>query len=103
MQIERRAYYRIDKIQKKEDGFEYNLFFVPDGKKVGLASIQKATDKEGDIKKEDLAEKVEAKKKKQEEAAKKSKKGQNKDKKETQEGQEKPADTDVKKEAKDEA
>ena len=49
---------------------------MPDGKKVGLASIQKATDKEGDIKKEDLAEKIENKKKKQEEATKKSKKNQ---------------------------
>ena len=50
---------------------------VPDGKKVGLASIQKATDKKGDIHKKDLAEKVEEKKhkgekkKKKEEAPKK--------------------------------
>lgn len=37
---------------------------MPDGKKVGLASIKTATDKEGDIKKKDLAEKVEEKKNK---------------------------------------
>lgn len=36
-----------------------NLFFVPDGKKVGLAAITSAIDKKGDIKKKDLAEKVE--------------------------------------------
>jgi len=35
------------------------MILVPDGKKVGLASIKTATDKEGDIKKKDLAEKVE--------------------------------------------
>lgn len=55
IQIERRAYYRIDKVNKKQDGFEYNLILVPDGKKVGLASIKTVTDKEGDIKKKDLA------------------------------------------------
>jgi len=53
------------------DQFEYNLILVPDGKKVGLASIQKATDKLGDIVKKDLAEKVEEKKHKGEKKKKK--------------------------------
>lgn len=47
LQIERRAYYRIDQVLKREDGFEYNLILVPDGKKVGIASIKTVTDKEG--------------------------------------------------------
>ena len=47
LQIERRAYYRIDQVTKKEDTFEYNLILVPDGKKVGIASIKTVTDKEG--------------------------------------------------------
>ncbi len=42
-----------------------DLFFVPDGKKVGLATIQSGIDKNGDIKKKDLAEKVEDKKNKE--------------------------------------
>jgi hypothetical protein len=64
LQIERRAYYRIDKIAEKEGDLEINLILVPDGKKVGLASIKTATDKEGDIQKKDLAQKVEEKKSK---------------------------------------
>jgi len=40
------------------------LILVPDGKKVGLASIKTVTDKKGDITKKDLAEKVEDKKNK---------------------------------------
>jgi len=40
------------------------MIFVPDGKAVGLASIAKQTDKKGDIAKETLADKVEAKKQK---------------------------------------
>lgn len=43
---------------------DYELILVPDGKKVGLASIQKATDKKGDIVAKTLAEKVEEKKNK---------------------------------------
>lgn len=62
MQFERRAYYRVDKIAEKEGELEINLILVPDGKKVGLASIKTATDKEGDIQKKDLAQKVEEKK-----------------------------------------
>ena len=64
MQIERRAYYRIDKVAKHGENFEYILILVPDGKKVGLASIQKVTDKKGDIVTKTLAEKVEEKKNK---------------------------------------
>ncbi len=44
----------------------YTLFLVPDGKKVGLASIAKDTDKKGDIVKQDLAAKVESKTNKKE-------------------------------------
>jgi hypothetical protein len=62
IQIERRAYYRIDSVKKQGDEFEYNLILVPDGKKVGLASIKTVTDKKGDIQKQDLSEKVEEKK-----------------------------------------
>ena len=57
------------------DNFEYTLILVPDGKKVGIASIQKATDKEGDIVKKDLAEKVEDKKNKGAKKEKKPKEG----------------------------
>lgn len=53
------------------DEFEYELIFIPDGKKVGLSSIQKATDKKGEIHKKDLAEKVEEKKNKGEKKKKK--------------------------------
>ena len=55
MQFERRAYYRIDKVTKEGEDFKYTLFLVPDGKKVGLASITSNIDKKGDIKKKDLA------------------------------------------------
>ena len=47
---------------KEGDQLVYDLFFIPDGKKVGLASIQRVTDKKGDIEKRDLAQKVEEKK-----------------------------------------
>lgn len=56
---------------KNGDEFDYDLIFVPDGKKVGLSSIQKATDKKGEIHKRDLAEKVEEKKNKGEKKKKK--------------------------------
>lgn len=42
-----------------------DVFLVPDGKKVGLASLKTEIDKKGDIKKKDLAEKVEEKKNKE--------------------------------------
>ncbi len=64
IQIERRGYYRIDKVTKFGENLDYELILVPDGKKVGLASIQKATDKKGDIVTKTLAEKVEQKKNK---------------------------------------
>jgi hypothetical protein len=51
-------------VTKGGEHFEYDLILVPDGKKVGLASIQKATDKKGDIVAKTLAEKVEEKKNK---------------------------------------
>jgi hypothetical protein len=38
------------------------LILVPDGKKVGIASIKTHTDKNSDIKKIDLADKVDNKK-----------------------------------------
>ncbi len=53
---------------------EYDLFFVPDGKKVGLAAIKTAIDKQGDIKKKDLAQKVEEKKNKDSKKEKEKKK-----------------------------
>ena len=62
-------------MSKVGDNFEYTLILVPDGKKVGIASIQKATDKEGDIVKKDLAEKVEDKKNKGAKKEKKPKEG----------------------------
>eukprot|EP00178_Gracilaria_changii_P013083 TRINITY_DN3685_c0_g1_i3.p1 TRINITY_DN3685_c0_g1~~TRINITY_DN3685_c0_g1_i3.p1 ORF type:complete len:542 (-),score=71.69 TRINITY_DN3685_c0_g1_i3:16-1641(-) len=71
-QFERRGYYRIDKIAKNGEEFTYDMIFVPDGKAVGLSSIAKQTDKKGDIAKESLADKVEAKKNKD----KKKKKGE---------------------------
>jgi hypothetical protein len=72
-------------VEKKEGDFEYSLILVPDGKKVGIASIKTATDKEGDIKKKDLAQKVEEKKNKGE--AKKEKKNKKEEtKKEEEEG-----------------
>jgi len=64
LQIERRAYYRIDKVELIDNQPEFTLILVPDGKKVGLASIKTVTDKKGDIAKKDLAEKVEDKKNK---------------------------------------
>lgn len=54
---------------------KYNIFFVPDGKKVGLASVKTEIDKKGDIKKKDLAEKVEEKKNKETKKDKKKKEG----------------------------
>ena len=47
------------------------MIFVPDGKAVGLASIAKQTDKKGEIAKQSLADKVEAKKHKGEKKIKK--------------------------------
>lgn len=77
LQIERRAYYRIDSVKKVGQELIYTLILVPDGKKVGLASIKAVTDKQGDIQKKDLAEKVEEKKakgeKKKEKKAKETK------------------------------
>ena len=52
-----------------------DIFFVPDGKKVGLASVKTEIDKKGDIKKRDLAEKVEEKKNKETKKDKKKKEG----------------------------
>jgi hypothetical protein len=94
LQIERRAYYRIDKVDKIGDDFEYNLILVPDGKKVGLASIKTVTDKEGDIKKKDLAEKVEDKK---------TKGNQKKDKKKEKQEVKEEVKTEVAAEVKEEA
>ena len=76
LQFERRGYYRVDKVTKKGDNFEYDMIFVPDGKAVGLASIAKQTDKQGDIAKQTLADKVAEKKNK--EAKGKKKKGESK-------------------------
>lgn len=59
LQFERRCYIKIDKVELRNGDLEYDLFFVPDGKKVGLAAIKTAIDKQGDIKKKDLAQKVE--------------------------------------------
>jgi len=50
-----------------------DIFFVPDGKKVGLATIKTEIDKKGDIKRKDLAEKVEDKKNKETKKDKKKK------------------------------
>ena len=74
MQFERRGYYRVDKVTKNGDNLEYDMIFVPDGKAVGLASIAKQTDKQGDIAKQTLADKVAEKKNK--EAKGKKKKGE---------------------------
>ncbi len=75
MQIERRCYGRIDKVWLENGDAKYNIFFVPDGKKVGLASVKTEIDKKGDIKKKDLAEKVEEKKNKDAKKDKKKKEG----------------------------
>jgi hypothetical protein len=79
-------------VTKHGENYEYNLILVPDGKKVGLASIQKATDKKGDIVTKTLAEKVEEKKNK----PKKEKK------KEVKEEAKEEAKQEVKEEAKQE-
>ena len=75
MQFERRCYGRIDKVWLENGDAKYNIFFVPDGKKVGLASVKTEIDKKGDIKKKDLAEKVEEKKNKDAKKDKKKKEG----------------------------
>jgi hypothetical protein len=51
LQFERRCYARIDKIVLEGDDLKVDVFFVPDGKKVGLASVKTEIDKKGDIKK----------------------------------------------------
>jgi hypothetical protein len=65
------------------------MIFVPDGKTVGLASIAKQTDKQGDIAKQTLADKVEEKKHKGE---KKKKKEEPKTENVPAAGSEKPAE-----------
>ena len=75
LQFERRGYYRVDKVNKKGEDFEYDMIFIPDGKAVGLASIAKQTDKQGDIAKQSLADKV-AEKKNKEAKGKNKKKGE---------------------------
>lgn len=74
MQFERRCYARIDKIVLEGDDLKVDVFFVPDGKKVGLASVKTEIDKKGDIKKKDLSEKVEEKKNKESKKEKEKKK-----------------------------
>ena len=64
LQFERRCYVRIDKVTLEGNDIQYELFFVPDGKKVGLAVNKTAIQKQGDIKTKDLATKVEEKKNK---------------------------------------
>ena len=64
LQFERRGYYKIDSIKEDGGDFHYELFYVPDGKKKGLASISRQTDVKGDIKRLDLDEKIEQKKNK---------------------------------------
>ena len=76
MQFERRGYYRVDKVVKEGDNIEYNLIFVPDGKAVGLASIAKKSDTQGDIAKQTLADKVAEKKVKETKGKDKKKKGE---------------------------
>lgn len=64
LQFERRGYYKVDIIRTQENGdYFYELIYIPDGKKKGLASIDRQTDIKGDIKRLDLDEKVENKKK----------------------------------------
>lgn len=75
MQFERRCYARIDKVTLENGDVKVDLFFVPDGKKVGLASVKTEIDKKGDIKRKDLAEKVEEKKNKESKKDKKKKEG----------------------------
>lgn len=74
LQFERRCYARIDKIALEGGDLKVNLFLIPDGKKVGLATIKTEIDKKGDIKKKDLAEKVEEKKNKDSKKEKEKKK-----------------------------
>lgn len=54
LQFERRGYYKVDRIESRNGDFFYEIIYVPDGKKKGLASITKQTDIKGDIKKLDL-------------------------------------------------
>jgi glutamyl-tRNA synthetase len=74
LQFERRCYARIDKVTINGGDVEVDIFLVPDGKKVGLASVKTNIDKKGDIKKKDLSEKVEDKKNKDSKKEKEKKK-----------------------------
>lgn len=74
IQFERRCYARIDKVTLEGGDLKVNIFLVPDGKKVGLATIKTEIDKKGDIKKKDLADKVEDKKNKESKKEKEKKK-----------------------------
>lgn len=66
LQFERRGYYKVDSITSQENGeFFYEIIYVPDGKKKGLASISRQSDTQGGIVKLDLAEKIENKKNKE--------------------------------------
>lgn len=49
----------------QNNDFHFELIYVPDGKKKGLASISRQTDIKGDIKRLDLDEKIENKKNKE--------------------------------------
>jgi hypothetical protein len=59
VQFLRRGYYKVDQIHPGPGGDNvYEFIFTPDGKAKGLASIKTETDKKGDIKKQNLEEKV---------------------------------------------
>lgn len=75
LQFQRRGYYKVDRVTPKQNGnYHFEIIYVPDGKKKGLASISRQTDIKGDIVRLDLDKKIENKK--------------NKDKKGHAEGQE---------------
>ncbi len=88
LQFQRRGYYKIDKIHKGDKDSKYELILTPDGKKRGIASIAKQTEKKGDVKQKDLAEKIDEKKQKTQPKKEKKKndqpKEENADKKEEQ-------------------
>lgn len=58
VQFLRRGYYKVDQIHNAGADPVYEFIFTPDGKTKGIASIQTETDKKGDIKKENLEDKM---------------------------------------------
>ena len=58
MQFLRRGYYKVDQILNAGADPIYEFIFTPDRKTKGVSSIQTDIDKKGDIKKENLEDKM---------------------------------------------